>query len=137
MVEQLRIVPGATVAFNSKLLIARPDGAVQAEVRIHTYKNVDGATLHITCGNAPVVSVSGITISENTDTILQVTMPAASLKAAGKGDFVLAADLAAGGAAYDQMQHLIQYNHLPTLQYFTPATVKVLHKEWKCHREAA
>ena len=131
VVEALRIVPGATVAFNNALLIAKPDGTVQADVRIHAYKDIKGASLFVFAGNNKlgVKGITGIELASGGDTIITVHVPAADK---AEGDHMLVASLQVDDETYDAAMHLIQYNHIPTLQYFTPAAVKVLNSNWKC-----
>lgn len=131
VVEQLRIVPDASVTFNNALLITAPDGSVQAEVRIHTFKELKDATLTVS-GKTDVAVIKGLNLSNGTDTIIPVLIPAAAVTKQSNTDFYLSAELAAGGKTYNQSQHLIQYNHLPTLQYFTQPYAKVLRNTWKC-----
>ena len=134
VVEQLRIVPGATVAFNSGLIITNPDGSVQAEVRLHAYKDIKDATLDITSTKSPkpVMLVHGLNLSSSSDTIIAVHIDAKALAVEGSNDFFLNAQLSAGGETFKKSMHLIQYNHLPSLQYFTEPFAKVLRANWKC-----
>ncbi|MCW3123934.1 MAG: family deacetylase [Flavipsychrobacter sp.] len=131
IVEQLRIVPDATVIFNSTLLITQPDGSVQANVRVHAFKELKNATLAVSGTKSEVFSLKGINLAASGDTIIPVKI-AAQASAAQGGDYYLSVELAANGKTYNQSQHLIQYNHLPTLQYFNPAYAKVLRANWKC-----
>ena len=132
IVEQLRIVPDATVAFNNSLLITAANGSLQADVRLHTYKDIKDGTLTLSSDTKTALAIKGLNISANTDTIITVNIPAATVISRGSGDFSLSASLTADGNVYDKTLHLIQYNHLPTLQYFTQPTVKVLRPNWKC-----
>ncbi len=132
IVEQLRIVPGATVAFNSTLFITQPDGSVQADVRIHAFKELKNATLVVSGNKSDVVSLANLNLTAGADTIIPIKVSAQSSAAQGGSDYYLSAALNADGKSYNQTQHLIQYNHLPTLQYFNPAYAKVLRAGWKC-----
>ena len=136
VVEQLRIVPAATLAFNNTLLIARPDGSVQADMRIHAYKDIKRSYLNIkNADNTPLVSINGLSMAAGTDTLIQVNITPQISAKLGKDDFYLIADytiMEADGGIFDQSLHLVQYNHLPTLQYFTPVYAKVLRPNWKC-----
>jgi LmbE family N-acetylglucosaminyl deacetylase len=129
--EQLRIVPDATITFSTALMVVQADGSVQADVRVHAYKDIQNAALSI-AANSEVGQVKGINLSAGTDTIISITVTPALVKAAGAGDFFLRADLSAGGQTYDKALTLIQYSHLPALQYFTPPYAKVLRPTWKC-----
>jgi len=47
-------------------------------------------------------------------------------------DFSIYAAISVDGNMDNESMHLIQYNHIPTLQYFTKATAKVVKPTWKC-----
>ncbi len=132
VVEQLRIMPYASVSFVSSLLVPGLDGALHADVRVHAYHEMKGATLEIDGGNAPLVNITGLDITPSTDTTIPVTIPAAMVKKIGKGDDHLTASLVSGQNKYSMSEHIIQYNHIPTLQYFTTPYAKVVPKDWKC-----
>ncbi len=132
IVEQLRIVPDASVSFNNALLVAKPDGSVQAEVRIHTFKDIKDATLTVAGSKTTVATIKGLNFSASTDTIIPISISPQVSAQQGGDDFYLTAEVAAGGQTYNKSQHLIQYNHLPTLQYFTDPYAKVLRSNWKC-----
>ena len=134
VVEQLRIVPGATVTFSNSLIITNPDGSVQAELRIHTYKDIKDGNLEIGSTKSPnaVASLKGLNLSSSTDTIISIHIDAKALSAEAGNDFFLNAQLSAGGEVYKKTMHLIQYSHLPSLQYFTEPFAKVLRANWKC-----
>jgi len=132
IVEQLRIVPDAVVSFNTGLLVAKPDGAVQAEVRIHAYREIKDGVLTISGPKSDVANIKGLELLESADTLIIINIDPKVSKEQGEGDYDLAASLAADGKVYSHSLHLIQYNHLPTLQYFTDPVAKVLRANWKC-----
>ena len=67
------------------------------------------------------------------DTTISFTYTGKETANISSGDFYLTAEATADGNIYKRSQKLIQYNHLPSLQYFTPAYCKVLHKNWNCN----
>jgi LmbE family N-acetylglucosaminyl deacetylase len=133
VVEQLRIVPDATVAFSNSLLVTAKDGSAQADIRLHAFKEIHDAMLTIS-GNmkGDIAVIKGLNLPTGTDTLISITVPPSVSAAKGKDDLYLYAELAAGGKTYNRTQHTIQYNHLPTLQYFTQPYAKVLRANWKC-----
>ena len=132
VVEQLRVVPDATLAFSSQIMITNPNGSVKADVRVHAFKDMAGTTLTISGNSSPIVSVTGINLTAGADTIIAVNIDAKQASAEGPGDFRLNAALSYGGVMYNKSQRLIQYSHIPTLQYFTTPIAKVLRPTWKC-----
>ena len=132
VVEQLRIVPDVTVAFSSGLIMANADGSLQAELRIHAYKDIKDGQLLIQGGNPTLMPViKGLNLSAATDTIISVHIDAKAI-AHIDSDFSIYAAISVDGNMDNESMHLIQYNHIPTLQYFTRATAKVVKPTWKC-----
>jgi hypothetical protein len=132
IVEQLRIVPGATVAYNDGLIIINPDGYLNTDIRIHAYKDiVNGKFVGSVCGTkTDFVTIRNINLKTGADTTITIrTNWSASFP--DDKNIVLEGKLEADNV-YNSTQHLIQYNHLPTLQYFTPPSAKVMRANWKC-----
>jgi len=77
-------------------------------------------------------TISHLNLKEQTDTIIPLNFTPKESMDMGKGDYYLTASVQAGGKTFDKSQHLIQYNHIPTLQYFTNTYTRVLRKNWKC-----
>ncbi len=124
VVEALRIVPEASVGFASPLLITNPDGVGEAEVQIHTFAPLKD-TLMLTDDKGVVVFSCAVTIGAGADTTITARIK-------GQGNPVITAALMHKGNRLDRTQHVIQYSHLPALQYFTRAELKVIRPEWKC-----
>ncbi len=132
IVEQLRIVPDVSFMFNTTLLVTQPDGAVKAEMHIHAFKDIKGATLAVSGTKTNVAVITGINLSASSDTVIPVYVSPALSAKQGSGDFYLSAEMIVGDKKYDLAQHVIQYNHLPTLQYFSQPYAMVLRANWKC-----
>ena len=132
IVEQLRIVPNASVSFYTNLLITRPDGSVQADVKIHAFKEIRGATLNVSGVQSQIATINNFNLAAGSDTLVPIQISADQSLMEGNGDFYLSADLVEGENTYKLSQHLIQYNHLPTLQYFSIPYTKVIKANWKC-----
>ena len=129
VVEALRIVPDVTLSFTSNLILPNTDGSLNTSVHIHSFKDLPNTTLSIT-GNKIAKPISNINLRKDQDTLINIRFAAAEIKNT-VNDFELSASLDANGNIYTKTQHLIQYEHIPTLQYFTPAKAKVLHNNWK------
>jgi LmbE family N-acetylglucosaminyl deacetylase len=129
IVEQLRIVPDATLEFRNSLLIAKPDGSVHADVRIHAYKDISGVALNITSDISEGKSVytAIISLKKGADTLIPIDIKATPGIRAQDHFLTPSLSLPDVGAL-----HLVQYNHLPTLQYFSRPFAKVLQPTWKC-----
>lgn len=128
--EALRIVPAVMPGFTHQLLISNDDGSLNTEVRLHPLKDITSASLSIELGQ-PLLTISHLNLKAGIDTVLPVKIPKNSLMQTGTKEFILKAVLNDGDNRYDKTQQLIAYDHIPTLQYFTPAETRVLNKNWK------
>ena len=124
VVEALRIVPEASVGFSSPLLITNAEGAADAEVQIHAFAALND-TLVLTGEKGAVLFRAPVSIAAGADTTIAAHISI-------HGATTLSASVVHGGRRLDHMQHVIQYSHLPALQYFTKAEIKVIRPEWKC-----
>lgn len=130
VVEPLRIVPAVSLEFTDPLLITQADGSVHTTVRLHGRADIKNASLVIGSGTS-VKHIDNINIANGADTVVPVNYTAKELNVKSNDDFYLTANLFADNKIYMRSQHLIQYEHIPTLQYFTNAYTKVLHRNWK------
>ncbi len=131
LIEQLRIVPHANVSFNAGLLITKPDGSVDAELTVHAYTKITNGSLNV-WSKTDVLKVNSLNLNLGADTSITVHLNKEMSDKQGTGDFYLNAEVTNGDQKCSKTMHLIQYSHLPTLQYFTPAFAKVLRANWKC-----
>ena len=131
VVEQLRIVPDMSLNFVTSLLIAHKGQPVMADVHIHAFKGIKNATLVIYNKEGAVPAIDNITLAANTDTVINVNIPE-FVMGRGNDGYYLWASVSADGKTYDQWQELIQYSHIPTLQYFNQPYTRVINANWKC-----
>jgi LmbE family N-acetylglucosaminyl deacetylase len=130
VVEQLRIVPPITMEPYAYLLLTQPDGSVHSSVRVHAYGDVSNATLTFFGNNKKISSLPAFSLKANSDTIIPFVITSAQA-AKLDNEYVLTMEINEGNKVYDKTLHLIQYEHLPTLQYFSPAAAKVIRNDWK------
>lgn len=133
IVEQLRIVPKVELSFANNLIITNPDGSIDATVKVHAEKELKNANLFISNSTSSIVTIQNINVSPNSDTLINIHIKAASVPASADKEFYIYGMIGEsdGSKAYIKSQHLIQYNHIPTLQYFTTPFAKVLRRDWK------
>ncbi len=132
VVEQLRIVPAATIEPFASLLLTAPDGSLHSSVRVHAFDRLNNATLNFFGNNKLLYKISSLNLNANSDTTLSFTLSAGQLGMTSKNEpYYLSFELEANNKTFDKSQHLIQYSHIPTLQYFTPAASKVVRNDWK------
>lgn len=130
VVEQLRIVPPITIEPYAYLLLTQPDGSVRSSVRVHAYGDVNNGTLSFFGNNKKILSLPSFSLKANSDTIIPFAITSAQA-AKLDNEYVLTMEIADGSKTYDKTLHLIQYEHLPTLQYFSTAAAKVIRNDWK------
>jgi LmbE family N-acetylglucosaminyl deacetylase len=131
VIEPLRIVPDASVEFTTGLTIVQPDGSVQASVRIHPFKDMDSVGLLI-YSESMTYLVKKLSLKKGIDTVIKASFGKDYLDRTNTdSDFYLFAGLMGKNLYNNRKQHIIKYEHLPTLQYFTTTYVKVLRGNWK------
>ncbi len=127
IVEQLRVVPDKSIDFSSNLIIANTDGSLKTSVRIHPFKPLENIGLMLLFNDKLLTTYSNLNIK--TDTILNISLPAGTFPDAINSSSLSVMERA---SQFMSNQHLIQYSHIPTLQFFTPSSVKVIKNNWKC-----
>lgn len=131
VVEQLRVVPDINLNFTTDMLVTNADGSVTADVHIQTNRIISEGILSIYT-NKFKHEVTNIKLNAHRDTTITVTIPASKMAKATNDDLFLKAAITVGYEAFDRQQTTIKYEHLPTLQFYSDAKVKVLRKDWKC-----
>jgi hypothetical protein len=113
VIEMLRIVPPVSVE------PVRPvETGTTTQVRIRAYAPLTNVTAQLVGSNGVSTTVRGITLRANTDTLLTLSVPT--------GSTTLRASVRIGDVTYDRTVRVISYDHLPTLQYTTPAIIRTV-----------
>ncbi|SHM85615.1 N-acetylglucosaminyl deacetylase, LmbE family [Chryseobacterium carnipullorum] len=127
VVEGLRIVPALELKFTQPLYVVKEneDLHLSLNVKANSSKKFSNGTLNLMyngerLGGADVSSLNG------KDTTIDYVIPKTKLAAIHSSRLQLDANFVADGVTYNKKQILIQYPHLPSLQYFAPATVTVM-----------
>ncbi|WP_394660658.1 PIG-L family deacetylase [uncultured Chryseobacterium sp.] len=127
VVEALRIVPALELKFTQPLYLVKEneDLKVSLNIKVNSNKAFGNGKLNLMyngerLGGAQVSSLSGKEIT------VDCMIPKAKLASIPSNRLQLDADYVTDGINYNKKQVLIQYPHLPSLQYFAPATVAVM-----------
>ncbi|MCI3936326.1 PIG-L family deacetylase [Chryseobacterium aahli] len=127
VVEALRIVPALEMKFTQPLYVAKEneDLHLSLNVKVNSNKNFNKGALNLMyngerLGGADVSSLNG------KDITIDYVIPKTKLATINSSRLQLDANYIANGVTYNKKQVLIQYPHLPSLQYFVPATVTVM-----------
>lgn len=127
VVETLRIVPALELKFTQPLYVAREneDLHLSLNVKVNSSKKFSNGKVNLMyngerLGGADLSSLNG------KDTTIDYVIPKTKLAAIHLSRLQLDANFVADGVTYNKKQILIQYPHLPTLQYFAPATAAIM-----------
>ncbi len=127
VVEPLRLVPVVELKFNQLVYLARSDGGLKVDLqfKINTDQAFKNGTVTFTSGGQVLASFSDVSLQSGEQT-RSFTLTKKQLDPLHANQFKLEAGFNSNGVVYDKSQQLIQYPHLPTLQYFAPATTQVI-----------
>jgi LmbE family N-acetylglucosaminyl deacetylase len=127
VVEGLRIVPALELKFTQPLYLVKEneDLRLSLNFKVNSNKKFSNGKLNLLykgeqLGGGDLKSING------KDFTVDYVIPKATLASIRSNQLQLEANFVADGISYDKKQVLIQYPHLPSLQYFTPATVTVM-----------
>ncbi|WP_080778464.1 PIG-L family deacetylase [Chryseobacterium phocaeense] len=127
VVEALRIVPALELKFTQPLYLVKEneDLHLSLNVKVNSGKPFSKGVLNLMyngerLGSAEVSSING------KETTIDYVIPKTKLASINSSRLQLDAGFVADGVTYNKKQALIQYPHLPSLQYFVPATVTVM-----------
>lgn len=130
VVEALRIVPPISIELTNHLTITQKDGSLSSAIKIHTYKEVQDGNLAIYGNNKPLFLMKHIQLKKNTDTTIVFQLSSATTSQFA-GGFYIDADFETENKLYNKTVNLIEYDHLPTLQYLSGVYAKVVKNDWK------
>jgi len=127
VVEALRMVPALELKFTQPLYLVKDneDLHLSVNLKVNSEQKFSNGKLNLMyngerLGGADVPSISG------KDITIDCIIPKAKLASIRSNRLQLDADYVTDGITYNKKQVLIQYPHLPSLQYFAPATVAVM-----------
>ncbi|KQT18510.1 hypothetical protein ASG31_07270 [Chryseobacterium sp. Leaf404] len=127
VVEALRIVPALELKFSQPLYLVKEneDLNVSLNFKVNSNRQFNNGKVNLMfngerLGGGDVKAVKG------KDFTVNFVIPNAELSLIKSDQLQLEAGFVADGITYNKKQVLIQYPHLPSLQYFAPATVSVM-----------
>ncbi len=130
VVERVHIVPAVSIEPYHALFVFESGQPQQALLKIKTFKDIGNAELQVNYKDKALTNLKLGALKAGTDTLIPVTVPTAELQAAGDSSYI-SFNVLADGASYNRGRHMIRYNHIPELQYFTDARIKVVRKDWQ------
>jgi LmbE family N-acetylglucosaminyl deacetylase len=130
VVERLRIVPAISVEPLHSLLVYEQGKDKEAWLRLKAFKAISKAVVQVKTGGKVIRSLTINSLEKGQDTLFYINLPTQMLNGTDDNSYVTFS-VQAEGNEYNRDQHLIQYPHLPELQYFTGAWMKAIRKDWK------
>ncbi|WP_228378103.1 PIG-L family deacetylase [Chryseobacterium aquaticum] len=127
VVEPLRIVPALELKFTQPLYLAKEneDLHLSVNVKINSDKPFSNGKINLMY-NGEQLGSTDVNSFNGKETTIDYVIPKNKLSKINASRLQLEANFVADGATYNKKQVLIQYPHLPSLQYFTPAAVTVM-----------
>ncbi|MGI9649668.1 PIG-L family deacetylase [Chryseobacterium sp. RLHN22] len=127
VVEALRIVPALELKFTQPLYLVKEneDLHLSLNFKVNSNKQFNNGKVNLLfngerVGGGDLKSING------KDVTVDYVIPKTKLTSIKSNQLQLDANFVADGITYNKKQVLIQYPHLPSLQYFTAATVTLM-----------
>ncbi|WP_312994700.1 PIG-L family deacetylase [Chryseobacterium flavum] len=127
VVEALRIVPALELKFIQPLYLVKEneDLHLGLNIKVNSSKQLNKGILNLMY-NGERLGGTDVSLLSGKETTIDYTVPKNKLATINSSRLQLDANLVADGVTYNKKQILIQYPHLPSLQYFAPAAVTVM-----------
>ncbi|PWS30554.1 PIG-L family deacetylase [Pedobacter paludis] len=124
VVEQLRIVPAVEIKFAESVYFANDKEDLTVKLRIRANKDVNNGKVILKFGNELAQSMSLDHINLKANEISNISVPISKdlLSKIMLNRSFIEATLFTETGQYNKSQQVIQYAHLPVLQYFVPAS---------------
>ncbi|NML57010.1 PIG-L family deacetylase [Chryseobacterium cheonjiense] len=127
VVEALRIVPALELKFAQPLYLAKENEDLQVSLNFKVNSNKQfGKGIFSLMYNGERLGGADLNSINGKDFTIDYVIPKTKLAAINSSRLQLEANYIADGVLYNKKQILIQYPHLPTLQYFALASVTVM-----------
>ncbi|MFW0715978.1 PIG-L family deacetylase [Pedobacter sp. N23S346] len=126
VVEQLRIVPALDLSFAEPVYFAKEKEGLSVTLKLKANQYINYGSVSFKIGNTIIKTFTGINLPDNTVTIKDFLIPAEDLSKIKTSQNKLEAVFYAENNTFNKGQVLIQYPHLPSLQYFVPAATWLL-----------
>lgn len=129
VIEPLLVIPPLSLDFSSPVTFIKADGSLQTALQVRAERDIPGASVELRLGTFRK-TLEGLSFRKGLDTLIPVHLKAEEIRTVKEKDRFLTATVQAGNQAYNHKRHLIRYDHLPTLTYFTTAKTAVLFRNW-------
>ncbi len=131
IVQQLFVVPPVSVEPMSDLFIFEKGKSKTALIKVKAFKNIDNAVLVAQQGSKRLANISFTNLDNGKDTIITLNIPTQNIETAFDKENNIEYFVEYKSQKYTRYRGLINYDHLPQLQYFTKAISKPIAQDWK------
>ncbi len=129
VVQRLRIVPAISVKPFNTLFIFDKDENKTTWVKLNAFENAANVQLKAYLNGEEIAATTVGNIAAGRDTLVPIEVPTKNINGTNDKTFLLfAAEV--DGRSYSRSRELIQYQHIPELQYFNGAWMKAVRKDW-------
>ena len=127
VVEALRIVPALELKFTQPLYLVKEneDLNLSLNFKVNSNKKFNSGKVNLMY-NVERLGGGDLKSNNGKDFTIEYVIPKAKIASIKSNQLQLDANFIADGVTYNKNKVLIQYPHLPALQYFAPATVTVM-----------
>ena len=127
VVEALRIVPALELKFTQPLYLVKEneDLNLSLNFKVNSNKQFNNGKVNLMY-NGERLGGGDLKSNNGKDFTIEYVIPKAKIASIKSNQLQLDANFIADGVTYNKNKVLIQYPHLPALQYFAPATVTVM-----------
>lgn len=129
--QRLRIVPPVSISPTSRLFIYQPElNDKKIVLHLKTFKTIDSANLYVFSKEGLLLNLPLSSFKKGLDSYMVITIPTKALAKETDSKYIFF-NLDINGHKYFNSVNLIDYPHIPELQYFTPAWMKIIPINWK------
>ncbi|MFB5945990.1 PIG-L family deacetylase [Albibacterium profundi] len=125
IVEQLQIIPPVNITFTQPIYFVKNDSSLDLTLDIENRGEENAGKLIVSQGTKKLTSINNVTLAAGQDSTISFTLESKSLKNLNPNQ-PITASFHTENQTYTKNRHLVQYDHIPTLQYFTPASALIM-----------
>ncbi|REC56944.1 PIG-L family deacetylase [Chryseobacterium piscium] len=127
VVEALRIVPALELKFTQPLYLVKENEGLNLSLnfKVNSNKQFNNGKVNLMY-NGERLGGGDLKSNNGKDFTVEYVIPKAKIASIKSNQLQLDANFISDEVTYNKKQVLIQYPHLPSLQYFTPAIVTVM-----------
>lgn len=128
VIQDLRIIPAIEISIAQTIVYANNNSNILLPIRVKANQTIEKAQIDLVIGNKKIMQLENISLKYGTDTTLIFELK----KVGFQVNDSLKAKVIWGNKTFNQSVKLLQYDHIPEVQYLTNASSKIVAKNWKC-----